>query len=198
MLHTFFGVSARRRPPRPWPPRPRARARDRPVRAGRRAVERGPSRCAPPRWRASARAAGGWRDPSAETLSTLACAGSTVVVRGWCALIGWPALGTWLCATGWTPIAWSWIAPVLNGPLAGRHRPRWPWHLAPPVCSMPWWSYLLTPPSPPPHPCIAAARGDARLRAGKAGLGRDLAGPHARENTGNGVPLADAPETPVI
>ena len=120
---------------------------------------------APPRWRASARAAGGWRDLPAETLSTLACAGSTVVVRGWCALIGWPALGTWLCATGWTPIAWSWIAPVLNGPLAGRHRPRWPWHLAPPVCSMPWWSYLLTPPSPPPHPCIAAARGDARLRA---------------------------------
>ena len=137
---------ARRWMPRPWPPRPRARARDRPVRAGRRAVERGPSRCAPPRWRASARAAGGWRDP---TLLTLACAGSTVVVRGWCALIGWPALGTWLCATGWTPIAWSWIAPVLNGPLAGRHRPRWPWHLAPPVCSMPWWSYLLTPPSPP-------------------------------------------------
>ena len=38
---------------------------------------------APPRWRASARAAGGWRDLPAETLSTLACAGSTVVVRGW-------------------------------------------------------------------------------------------------------------------
>ena len=43
---------------RPWPRR-RARARHRPVRAGRRAVEHGPSRCAPPRWRASARAAGG-------------------------------------------------------------------------------------------------------------------------------------------
>ena len=74
---------------RGWAPRARdrprlqAQARDRPVRTGRRAVERGPSRCAPPRWRASARAAGGWRDPPAETLSTLACAGSTVVVRGW-------------------------------------------------------------------------------------------------------------------
>ena len=88
-------------------------------------------------------------------LSTLAC--------------GWEqrerVRGTWLCATGWTPIAWSWIALVLNGPLAGCHRPRWPWHLAPAVCSVPWWSYSLTPPSPPPRPCIAAARGDARLRA---------------------------------
>ena len=119
-------------------PRPRAQARHRPVWAGSvggPSVERGPSRCAPPRWRASARAAGGWRDLPTETLSTLACAGSTVVVRGWCALIGWPALGTWLCATGWTRIAWSWIAPVLNGPLAGRHRPRWPWHLAPPAAT---------------------------------------------------------------
>ena len=52
----------------------------------RRVVACGPLQCAPPRWRASARAAGGWCDLPAETLSTPCvcwerCGGVRVVTR---------------------------------------------------------------------------------------------------------------------